>query len=127
MKLHTEYFYGNRVSEEGRKYNRLDYATLAKAFNHVMANDIMERTQDIGYWDIINGNDFNEDDDTFVDVYQWFIIDENGKNILKETDEILYENMELGLTVWGATHWGTSWDYVLTDIPINVPYDEKEN
>ena len=41
-----------------------------------------------------------------------------------DTDEILYENEELGITLWGVTHWGTSWDYVLTNIPINQPDDD---
>ena len=26
--------------------------------------------------------------------------------------------------VWGVTHWGTSWDYVLTDIEI-APTNEE--
>ena len=34
------------------------------------------------------------------------------------TDEIVYYNEELDMYVWGITHYGTSWDYVLTDIAI---------
>lgn len=126
MTLHTKYFYGNEVSEEGQKYNRLDYGTLAKAFSHVMANDLMSKTADIGYWEIINGSDYDEESDTYNEVFQWFIVGDDGREILMDTDEILYENAELGITLWGVTHWGTSWDYVLTDIPINVPYDDKQ-
>lgn len=38
-------------------------------------------------------------------------------NIEEYTNEIVYYNETLDLYVWGVTHWGTSWDYVLTDIP----------
>ena len=126
MKLHTKYFYGNEVSEEGQKYNRLDYATLAKAFNHVMANDIMSKTANIGYWDIVSGCDYDEETDTYTDVFQWFIVDSQGAEILERCNEIVYYNSEFDMYVWGVTHWGTSWDYVLTDIPINVPYDNED-
>ena len=55
------------------------------------------------------------------EVYQWYIISDNGASILKDwTNEIVYYNDELDLYLWGVTHYGTSWDYVLTDIKCNV-------
>ena len=126
MKLHTKYFYGNEVSEEGQKYNRLDYGTLAKSFNHVMANDIMSKTANIGYWDLVSGSYYDEETDSFTDIYQLFIVDSQGAEILEECNEIVYYNEELDMYVWGVTHYGTSWDYVLTDVPINVPYDNED-
>ena len=125
MKLHSKYFYGNEVSEEGQKYNRLDYATLAKAFNHVMANDIINKTAEIGEWELYSGSDYDEENNTHEEIFQWFIVDDNGARILEECNEIVYYNYELDMYVWGVTHWGTSWDYVLTDVPINVPYEEQ--
>lgn len=128
MKLHTDYFYGNEVSEYGREHGFLDYATLAKAFNHVLANDLISRTYECGCWEPVPGHsewDNAEEDETEpAEVFQWFIVDEQGREILMDTEEILYENEELGLTLWGVTHWGTSWDYVLTNIPINQPYED---
>lgn len=59
------------------------------------------------------------------EVFQYFIISERGAEILKDyTDEIVFYNEELDLYVWGVTHCGTSWDYVLTDIPLNCGYDD---
>ena len=40
------------------------------------------------------------------------------------TDEILFYNETLDMYVWGVTHCGTSWNYVLTDIKLNCGYDE---
>ena len=50
------------------------------------------------------------------EVYQWYIIDDNGARICQEFNEIVYYNEKLDIYLWGVTHWGTSWDYVLTDI-----------
>ena len=51
---------------------------------------------------------------------QYFIISNNGAEILKDyTNEIVFYNEALDMYVWGVTHWGTSWDYVLTDIRLN--------
>ena len=58
--------------------------------------------------------------------FQYYIVSDNGAEILKECNEIVYYNEELDMYVWGVTHWGTSWDYVLTDIKCNVPYEDEE-
>lgn len=50
------------------------------------------------------------------EVYQWYIIDDNGARICEEFNEIVYYNETLDIYLWGVTHWGTAWDYVLTDI-----------
>lgn len=210
-----KYFFGNEISEYGQKNNRVDYATLAKSFDAVISNDLMEKTADIGYWELENGDltyyyhqgkryteeEFEEkknelqeyidnieednenkieeliekikkctdyedgilDDELYAlqdrqtklqkelnsllknnsieglkkqleeleeledlassedEVYQWYIISNNGASILKDwTNEIVYYNDELDLYLWGVTHYGTSWDYVLTDIKCNV-------
>ena len=171
MEIRTNYFYGNEVSDYGKANKRVDYRTLAKAFDAVMSNDIIGKTQDIGFWELengsaeyyedINGNRltpdeaeervkeledelYNLDDekdaeriseigkeidclrDTLWDeVFQYYIISDNGAEILKEwTDELVWYNEELDMYVWGVTHWGTSWDYVLTDIVINTKEEE---
>ena len=51
-----KYFFGNEISEYGQKNNRVDYATLAKSFDAVISNDLMEKTADIGYWELENGD-----------------------------------------------------------------------
>lgn len=52
----------------------------------------------------------------YYDVYQWYIIDERGAEICREAGEIVYYNDALDLYLWGVTHYGTSWGYVLTSI-----------
>ena len=61
----------------------------------------------------------DEQDNQGDEIYQYFIISDAGANLLKDyTDEILYYLPALDIYVWGVTHYGTSWDYVLTNIKI---------
>jgi len=113
--VYGEWFYGNEVSDYGKKNGYVDYATLYKAFDAVLNNDIMQETECIGYWDMISG-EIGEGDE----VYQYYIISDSGAEILKEwTDDPVWYNEELNMYVSGVMHWGTSWDYVLTDIKTN--------
>lgn len=59
------------------------------------------------------------DNPCYLDVYQTYIISEQGAEILQEyaPNEIVYYNRELDMYTWCVTHYGTAWDYVLTDIP----------
>lgn len=55
-----------------------------------------------------------------LEICQWFIVDESGANLIKGwTDDPLFYNEELDMYLWGITHCGTSWDYVLTGIKLN--------
>ena len=123
--VYGEYFEGNKISEYGIKNGYVDYRTLAKAFDCVLNNSIISNTQDIGYWEEVNGSEYNEENDEYIEVFQYYIISDYGASILQDmTDEIVWYNSELDMYVWGVTHWGTSWDYVLTDIRCN--YKEEE-
>ena len=162
------YFLGELISEEGIKYNRVDYRTLSKCFDAVMCNDItklfynvlnneyIEPYQENGTIDnqeqieeleeqieeleeqidnleehqqeeinqlqdkIANLQEqieeLEEQQDNEPEIYQYYIISDHGADILKRyTNEIVYYIDYLDIYIWGVTHWGTSWDYVLTD------------
>ena len=126
------YYYGNKVSEYGQEHNRVDYATFAKAFNHVLNNSIMGELESKGYYfEQIGGYVDNseeidelqeqidelEEEQNPGEIFQFYIVDDD--RILNENNEIVFYCEELDLYIWGVTHWGTSWDYVLTDIRYN--------
>lgn len=68
-----------------------------------------------------------EQDESYnEDIFQFFIVSRSGAEILQKCGEIVFYNDALDLYVWGVTHCGTSWDYVLTNIPCNVPYEDEE-
>lgn len=175
--VNGNYFYGNEISEYGKKNGRVDYRTLAKAFDAVYTGDIISRTSEFfGEWELENGSFYmccDTDGEEYTEaeaeelidglrdkldeleteklgtpedevnnaeeiaeieerikrledihtqeVFQWYIISDSGAELLKEwTEEIVFYNAELDMYVWGVTHWGTSWDYVLTDIRCGV-------
>ena len=153
MSVYGNYFYGNKISDYGIEHGYVDYGTLAKSFDAVLNNDIMNKTYDIGYWEQESGfvdnseeiealeekiemiedeaghreeieemeeriMELKDEEDYLPEVFQWYIVSDNGARILKEVNEIVYYNEELDMYLWGVTHWGTSWDYVLTDIKI---------
>ena len=60
----------------------------------------------------------NEQDDD-PEVFQWFIISDWGARLLQKINEIVYYNETLDMYLWGVTHYGTSWDHVLTSIKID--------
>ena len=178
MLVHGEYFYGNKISEYGLKNGYVDYGTLAKAFDAVLNNDIIQKTYEIGYWEQESGfidntekieelqekidsiqyeiGDLLDADESFEvtklhktmiaqmeelqnkiyeldeeaensynqEIYQYYIVSSQGAEILKEINEIVFYNYELDMYIWGVTHYGTSWSYVLTDIKCNVPYED---
>lgn len=165
MNIWGKYFYGNKISDYGIENKRLDYGTLAKAFDCVLNNSIIGFMPD--YWEKESGSIDNEDEIEKIDerlsdiedeiislinedkeeteeyknleaeqteleekkedlenemdyepeIYQWYIVSDQGADILKEINEIVYYNSELDMYLWGVTHWGTSWDHVLTDVP----------
>ena len=115
----SEYFYGNKISDYGLEHGYVDYRTLAKAFDAVLNNNIFE-AMDFGEWELESGCDYDEETESCKDIFQYYIVSDNGAEILKEAGEIVYYNEKLDMYVWGVTHYGTSWDYVLTDIKIEL-------
>ena len=158
--MEQKYYYGNPVSEYGLQNGYVDYATLAKAFDAVLNNDIMSLTYDIGCWEQVSGiidnseeiEDLEEKKDELEEenennpsqileneidsinekieelereqnddqeVFQWFIVDDWGGRLLQKIDQVVYYNETLDMYLWGVTHYGTSWNYVLTNIKID--------
>lgn len=52
------------------------------------------------------------------EIFQYFIVSDNALSLLEEANEIVYFNDSLDMYVWGVTHYGTGWDYVLTSIKL---------
>lgn len=118
MKLYGDKVYGEKVSDYGLKHGYLDYYTLSKIVgSSILNNNIFMQT---GYenWELENGLEENDYGD-YLEVYQYYIITDSGARFLSDfTDELVYYNQELDIYLWGITHYGTSWDYVLTDIKL---------
>ena len=118
IKLYDGKAYGDKVSDYGLENGYLDYYTLSKIVGDAVLNNSIFAY--IGYenWELVNGLEETEDDD-YIEIYQYYIVSDSGARFLEEyTDEIVYYNEQLDMYLWGITHFGTSWDYVLTDIKL---------
>ena len=93
----------------------------------ILCNNIAE-----DYLELQSG--FNNDDE-YLEVYQYYIITDNLAKRLIEINEIVYYHEKLDIYVLGVTHFGTSWNYVLTDLKLlelddtyyKVIYDDDDD
>lgn len=118
IKMYDGKVYGYEVSDYGLENGYLDYRTLSKIVGDSVLNNVL--ISYIGYyeWELASGAEEDEDG-YYREVYQYYIITDSGAQFLQDyTDEIVYYHPELDMYVWGITHFGTSWDYVLTDIKL---------
>lgn len=128
----SKYFYGNKISKYGLENGYVDYRALALSFDAVLNNGVANlfyRALDNEFIEpeLYNGSDYDEENEYYYDIFQYFIISEYGAEILSElTDEIVYYLPALDMYIWGVTHCGTSWDYVLTDIKIELEAESEE-
>lgn len=80
--------------------------------SQILENEINEINDQI--------EELEREQDDNQEVFQWFIVSDFGARLLQqETDEIVYHNETLDMYLWGVTHYGTSWNYVLTSIAID--------
>lgn len=112
MKLYGNKVYGVEVSKYGLENGYLDYLTLSKIVGPCIMNNYL-RAETMEDWEIAAG-DLGESD-----IYQDYIISEYGYEFLAEnTDELVFYNERLNVYVWGIANFGTSWDYVLTNVKL---------
>lgn len=124
IKLYDGKAYGVEVSKYGIESGYLDYRALSKILDGCVMNNNLREQTNYDDWELVNGDYFQEDlngDQIYKEVFQEYIISESGYEFLKEyTDEIVHYNRSLDIYLWGVTHYGTSWDYVLTDIKLEI-------
>ena len=115
MKMYDGKVYGFEVSDYGKENGYLDYHTLSKIVGSCVLNNYILPDAGVENWELVTGEARSEWDE----VYQYFIISYAGYRFLEEyTDEIVYYHTELDMYLWGITHFGTNWEYVLTDIEL---------
>lgn len=125
-----KYYYGNAISEYGLEHGRVDYGTLAKAFNAVLNNNIMNFTYE--YWEQVSGIIDNQDEIDELEEKKEELEEERSQSqiIENEIDEINEKIEELEneqdyqeVYQWFIVDgWGAR---LLQDINEIVYYNEK--
>lgn len=126
--IHKTADIGYWEQESGFVDNTEEIEELNEQISELMLdNEDDEHTAEIEeLQDKINELEEEQENSYNTDIYQYYIVSDNGAMILKEINEIVFYNEELDMYVWGVTHYGTAWSYVLTDIKCNVPYEDEE-
>lgn len=118
IRMYNGKVFGISVSEYGLRNGYLDYRTLSKIVGDCILNNYIFEFAGYGNWELVSGEEENEEG-YYYDVYQYYIVTEDGARLLEEfTDELVYYHEELDMYLWGVTHFGTGWDYVLTDVKL---------
>ena len=118
LKLYDGKVFGVKVSEYGLANGYLDYHALSKMVGDCVLNNYIFEYAGYENWALENGME-EDDEGNYKEVYQYYIVSDGGARILTDhTNEIVYYHEELDMYLWGITHFGTSWDYVLTDIEL---------
>lgn len=109
------------LNEEELKTGRASYKRLVDRYvgDIVLCNNITEVDDEI--WDNVDESnliDENGDEINDLEIYQYYLcnVGEWQKEQLKGTGVILSYSNVLDCDVLMVQHWGTSWDYVMTDI-----------
>lgn len=108
------------LNEEELKTGKVSYARAVERLvgDIVLCNNIGQLDSSI-FDNIINDNYYDDDEEYLEEeYYQYYLcnLDEWEKDFLKQTDIIVSYSDVLDCDVLMVNHWGTSWDYVMTDI-----------
>jgi hypothetical protein len=93
--------------------------------SYILCNDIVEKDPSV----IDNARFAWDDEETgeMTDIYQWFLTDCSKDDVifLETWFGLLFTYSDLlDLYILCVDHYGTSWDYVLTDIKIEMEAGE---
>lgn len=111
------YIKESELNEYEKENKRLSYKNLFYNDDSlILCNNIINDYEDL---ELMNGNDYDEESDTYEEIYQYYIIDDDtARRLINYTDKIIYYHNRLDIYILGVTHFGTSWDYVLTDFKL---------
>ena len=104
------------LSNYEKENNRLSYKNLFYNDDSlILCNNIIEDYEEL---ELLSGCEYDESTEEYEDIYQYYIIDDDLAKRLQDINEIVYYHNRLDIYILGVTHFGTSWNYVLTDIKL---------
>lgn len=92
------------VDEDGERLDEESTAALLQELE-----ELKEKRQEL--------EDEQEESES-CEVFQYYIVSDGGAELIMDYNVgYLWYCESLDLYIWGVTHYGTAWDYVLTSIP----------
>lgn len=124
-------FYLENPNENEARTRTASYASLCNRFfdNMILCNDIYKADPNL---ELITGVDYDEENEEYIDIYQYFIVsintnEEDIERFNYDNDIILYYSELLDVYILGVQHFGTSWSYVETGVEMTQNFDKYWN
>lgn len=117
----------DKMNDYELEHKRASYRTLVDRFigDMLLCNNICE--VDSSVYDNMEFEYYDEENDYYIDIYQYYLCDAHCKEELKKYGLFFSYSDMLDLDVLCVDHFGTSWDDVLTDCPIFDTWEELED
>lgn len=119
------------LNEEERKYNKISYRRLIERISRKIW--LFNQAPKLSNYDLefVLGNDYDEENNEYAEIYQYYLIDIDSYTLklLQEKDckdLIIAWSETLEEYILCVTHFGTSWDYVLTSIEPTTSLEEAD-
>lgn len=118
------------LNEEERRTNRISYRRLIERLGRVWLFNKAPELSEYNFEYVVN-SDYDEENDQYIDIYQYYLIDVDEYTIEKLNelnckDVIIAYSEKLEEYVLMVDHFGTSWDYVMTDIEPTTNFEEAD-
>lgn len=100
-----------QLKEERTSYkDMIDFCCDSMILNNEIIPELSKKDF---YFDIYCGEDYDEENDVYYDVYQYFVIGAgDAERLERYTNELVYYCDDLDLYILGVCHFGTPWSGV---------------
>lgn len=120
----------NDLNEYEREHNRISYRRLIERVGNIWLFNQAPKLSNYDFEFVLN-SDYDEENDEYIDIYQYYLIDIDSYTLelLQKnncTDLIIAWSETLEEYILCVTHYGTSWDYVLTDIEPTTDFEKAD-
>ena len=119
------------LNEEEKRTNKISYRRLINRIsNNIWLFNNAPKLSKYDFNYEVN-SDYDEENDEYLNIYQYYLIDINDYmieklNDIKCQDIIIAWSETLEEHILMVDHFGTSWDYVMTSIEPTANYDEAD-
>lgn len=125
------YVNGKDLNEEEKKTGYISYKRLINRISsRIWLFNNAPKLSDYDF-EFEVGSDYNQENDDYIDIYQYYLIDINSYMIEKLRDldckdVIIAWSEKLEEYVLMVDHFGVGWDYVITSIKWTTNPDESD-
>lgn len=127
MKKYVNY---EDLNEEEKRTGKISYRRLIERLGDIWLFNNAPKLSDYDFEYVVN-SDYDEETGEYIDIYQYYLIaisqyDIDMLNELNCKDVIIAWSEKLEEYILLVDHFGTSWDYVMTDIDYTTNHEEAD-